>query len=497
MSQNKQKSQIWGGRNNEAPDKINIEFCAGRDVKSLPMADEKLLEYDIWTNLAHAKMLHKINVLNKSEFEEIKNALKELIILFQKGDFSLDPSKEDVHINIEHYLTREKKIQAGNKIHTGRSRNDQVATDMRLFMRDKTLGLIDNLFLLVNCILNKAEAEKNTVMPGFTHYQPAMLTTAGHWLTNWSQALLRDIVRFLDDFKIMNLSPLGAAASFGTSWKIDRELTAELLGFDAVEENTLDCVNSRGEHEARISASVSLMMNHLSTISQDLILLATPYYDMIKVADKYVTGSSIMPQKRNLDFAEITRSKAAQSHGILTSLLGIQKGSMSGYNRDTQQTKYLIMDLFWEVIDAPFVISNVIKTLTFKKEKMLEQCEKGFINSADIADWLSQEYSLSFREAYNILAKAVNYSDDEGKLSYNALEKATNESGLKIKIDRDQFEKLNTFENLVKIKTHIGAPSAQSVTEMIKNQRKKLSILTDKTEQLKDKIIQAKESCFN
>ncbi|MDH5560346.1 MAG: argininosuccinate lyase [Deltaproteobacteria bacterium] len=497
MNLKNKKTQVWGSRISTAPNQANILFCAGRDVTALPMADEQLIEYDIWTNLAHARMLYKIKVLNQNEFHDLNNALLDLEDSRQRGEFKLDPEKEDVHINIEHYLTNVKGIQAGKKIHTARSRNDQVSTDMRLFIREQVLILIEGLIGLAHEILNAARGEKKSIMPGFTHYQPAMITTAAHWLTSWSQGTLRDIQRFFDDFDILNYSPLGSAAAFGTSWPIDREYTADLLGFNGVDENTLDCISSRGENESRIASSVSVMMNHLGTIAQDIILLASPYYDMLRVDDKFVTGSSIMPQKRNLDFAELIRSKSAQSHGILVSLLGIQKGSMSGYNRDSQQTKYLIMDLFREVNQTPLILSGIIQTMQFNRKKMKSHCSVGFIESADIADWLANKYALPFRDTYNILSGAVNLSDKKGKLDYKSLMNGIKEAGFKLEFSEKELKSYIQPSNLIRFKTHIGGPSPKSVQKMITLQSNKLKQFQTKLEKFQERISNARKTCFN
>ncbi len=492
----KQKAQVWGNRLSAPPDELNIRFCAGRDVTSIPMADEVLLEYDVWTNLAHAKMLCKADILSDQEYKQIKDALLSLENDYKNGEFHLDPDKEDVHINIEHYVTFDKKVEAGKKLHTGRSRNDQVATDVRLYLRNCVLELSDNIEGLIRSILKRAEQETETIMPGFTHYQPAMPTTIAHWMTCWSQGLLRDLKSLYHDFKTLNLSPLGAAASFGTTWSIDREYSAELLGFNGVENNSLDCISSRGENETRIAASIAIFMNHLSTISQDIILLSTPYYNMLAVDDRFVTGSSIMPQKRNPDFAEVIRSKAALSQGILTSLLGIQKGLMSGYNRDSQQTKYLFNDLFRECVDAPIILNGVIESIAFKRAEMKKRCEVGFINSADTADWLAQTFSLSFRDCYEILSLAVKYSEEVGKLTLQAMNKAIDEVGLRISISQDEVNFLNSPELLLNKKSHIGAPSKKSVLETINSQNSALEKIKDQLISEKEGILSAKKMCF-
>lgn len=497
MATHEKKHQIWGSRLSAAPDAINVEFCAGRDVKSLSMADKELLPYDIWTNLAHAAMLHKIGVLNAEEWKLLFAGLTELDRLSKSGQFELDPAKEDVHINVEHFLTHEKKIPAGSKIHSGRSRNDQVATDIKLFLRDQLIRMSGQVLELIRIILDKADMEAASVMPGFTHYQPAMITTAGHWLSSWTQALLRDVQRFLATLSDINRSPLGAAASFGTSWPIDRELTAELLGFEAVEENSLDCIAARGEAEAAVAADMSLLMNHLGTISQDLILLSTPFYDMVKIDDRYITGSSIMPQKRNPDFAEVIRSKAAYCHGSLMSLLGILKGSMSGYNRDSQQAKYIIMDLFRECLPAPKVLAGVCETMTFHHETMVHHCCTGFMNAADVSDWMAQSFSLPFRTCYEVVSLAVKYSEAEGKLTHSAMIRAVRELELDLSIRAEDIDFLNTPSALIDKKNHTGGPSTESVHTMIDHQQSQWLESGNKLRSIAERIDKARKRCIN
>ena len=460
------------------------------------MADVELIPFDIWTNLAHVKMLGKCNIINPDEAETLVNGLKELYELYLNRGFELDPEKEDVHINVEHYLTNEKGISAAKKMHSGRSRNDQVATDIRLYLRDKVLNLAKALITLIESIIKKAQSEKDSIMPGFTHYQPAMITTAGHWLTAWSQALLRDVQRLLSAFEMVNRSPLGAAASFGTSWSIDREFSAELLGFAAVEVNTLDCICARGEFESEIASVVSMMMNHLATISQDIILLSTPYYNMLAIDDRFVTGSSIMPQKRNPDFAEVIRGKASYSQGVLMSLMGVLKGSMSGYNRDVQLTKYQIMDLFREVSSVPLILSGVCDSMKFNVEEMLALSKKGFMNSADAADWLARKFELPFRECYELLSLTVKYSEEYGQISFQAITKAASELGIAVQVTEKDVEFLNTPSSLINEKCHTGGPSTESIEGMITSQKNRLIELQAELDSKVKSIETARKKCF-
>lgn len=488
--------QVWGKRIDASPDQMNLEFCAGRDVKTVPMAENSLIKYDIWTNLAHVKMLHEVGVLNTDECDQLVQGLKKINRLFENDQFILDPLKEDVHINIEHYLTETLKISAAKKMHTGRSRNDQVASDMRLFLRDQIIALSNEVEILIREILNKSSQELETIMPGFTHYQPAMITTAAHWMTAWSQGILRDLVALKNNLDFVNRSPLGSAASFGTSWAIDRKMTSDLMGFDDVEENTLDCISSRGENEARIAFSISSLMNHLSTIAQDLILLSTPFYDMVDIDKRFVTGSSIMPQKQNPDFAEVLRGKAANCHGMLMSLLGLQKASMSGYNRDSQISKYTIIDIFNEISNAPLLVGSVIGSLKYKKESMRKNCSVGFMNAADVADWLAQTSQLSFRECYDLLSLAVKYSEKEGVLSFKAIDQAKKELNLAIEIKASDVALLNNPENLITNKKHIGAPSPKCVQSMINNQKQLLDEVISGFDLIKKQTTAARNRCF-
>ena len=494
--QTTEKDQVWGGRLNTPPDKMNIAFCSGRDVVSIPMADALLLTYDIWTNLAHVKMLNHCAILKDDECRVLCEALVALDMKVQRGDFHLDPQKEDVHINIEHHITHTLGIEAGKKIHTGRSRNDQCGTDIKLYLRDQLLEISENVKILIEAILKKATPELKSIMPGFTHYQPAMLTTAAHWLTSWSQALLRDLERLYQDLQLLNHSPLGAAAAFGTSWAIDREYAAQLLGFDAPDENSLDCISARGEYEGRAAATLSFLLNHLGTIAQDMILLSMPYFGMLVIPDQYVTGSSIMPQKKNPDFAELIRGKAACCHGALASLLGIQKGSMSGYNREYQLSKYVIMDTFRECRDAPSILSGVINAMTFNRAEMRAKAQKGFMNSADVADLLARKFNLAFRDCYELLSLAVKNCEDAGQLTMEGLEKAIDHLGLPVKLSKRDVQLFNSPYLLLQEKKHTGSPSVGSVKRMIDSQSQALQKVGKKIRVFQNRVRLAQQKCF-
>jgi argininosuccinate lyase len=460
---------VWGHRLAGKPEELAVMYSAGRDVRSIPMADEILIPYDIWNTEAHDIMLYKQGIISKDEIKIILSSLLKVRELYEKGEFKLDPKKEDVHMNIESHIIEHFDQEAGRKIHTGRSRNDQIVCDMRLFLRDKALEMIDNLTKLIDVILGIAEQHLKTVMPGFTHYQHATISTFAHLLVSYAQALERDIRRFEFAYAIININPLGSAAGYGTSWKLDRELTTRLLGFDKVQENSIDCVSSRWEAEAEMASAFSFMMNHLSIACQDIIFMTTSEAGMIRLDDKFVGGSSIMPQKRNPASLEVTRAKTAIAHGLMQAILEIAKGSLSGYNRDSQYTKYLIFDLISECELAPVVIREVIRTMQVNKDTMRKLATVGFLNAVDVADYLTREFKLPFRQAYHIVADAVRLSDREGEITFSAINEALKSEGLELAIDQRDFEKLSIPEMNVSLKDHIGGPAPTAVSKVITN----------------------------
>jgi argininosuccinate lyase len=333
-------------------------------------------------------------------------------------------------------------------------------------------------------------------MPGFTHYQPAMVTSWGHWLCSYTQGLCRDLERLAFALSLVNRNPLGAAAAFGTSWPIDRALTTKLLAFEKIDFNTLDCIVSRWENEAQLAHSITLLMNHLSIVAQDLIFLSHPYVGVIQIEDNYMTGSSIMPQKKNPDFAEVIKSKASLAQGMLSGLLGIQKGAMSGYNRDTQTSKYLIMDLVRECESAPVILQGVFEGLTVNHEKMKELSETNFMNATDIADHLARRLNLPFRECYHLTAKSVKRSAPELKITNDALRKTLEEIGQPAEI-ADDMEDLQDPLKLLQQRLHHGSPSPEQTRIQIKEFAEQLDSFSTPLVNLEKNILDAQESCRN
>ena len=492
----KKQPQIWGKHLSNPPDEQNVLFCAGRDVQEIPMADQILLPFDIWTNRAHCIMLHKQEIISGSCLRKILTGLGKLENLIEEGNFELDPKKEDVHINVEDFVTEDQGVDAGGRMHIGRSRNDQTACDMRLYLRSSCLNLFFAVKNFASALLLKAEENAESVMPGFTHYQPAMVTSWGHWLCSYIQGLCRDLERLEFALSLVNRNPLGAAAAFGTSWPIDRALTTKLLAFEKIDFNTLDCIVSRWENEAQLAHSISLLMNHLSIVAQDLIFLSHPYVGVIQIDDNYVTGSSIMPQKKNPDFAEVIKSKASLAHGMLSGLLSIQKGAMSGYNRDTQTSKYLIMDLIRECESAPLILQGVFESLKVNHKKMKELSETDFLNATDIADHLARKLNLPFRECYHLTAKSVKLSAPELKITNEALRKTLEEIGQPAEI-ADDMNNMQEPLKLIEQRLHHGSPSPEQTRLQVKEFTNQLNSLSAPLVNMGNKINDAQENCRN
>ena len=459
--------KLWGGRFKEAPPQEMVDFLSGRDVKgTLPM-DERLIPYDLWGSRAHVIMLCRQGILSKREGKRILQGLRSVAALHQEGRFHLDPSKEDVHSNIESLLIQKTGIESGGKVHTGRSRNDQIALDMRLYLRDQVLGFIEGLIHLIETLCRKADEHRLTVMPGYTHYQKAMATTLGHLLLSFVEALERDVQRFIHWFHLFNRNPLGAAAGYGTSFNLDRELTSRLLGFEGPTENVTDPITQRWEPEAEVAYDVAVLMDHLSTMAQTFMVLSTAEFNMIRLHDRHCSGSSIMPQKRNPDTLEVIKAKTSFAHGMVTSFLSIGKALFIGYNRDTQWTKYWIMDLVEETQPALSVMADVVRLLQVQKDRMAEQAQSEFIGATSLMEWIVFTYGIPLRKAKIILEKAVKYSEEEGakEVSLGSLKKALKEMKIRIPVSRQSVMAVQRPYGILVQAQSIGTPSEKRVKE--------------------------------
>jgi argininosuccinate lyase len=494
----KRVEKLWGGRFNVLPSQEIIRFLSGRDVRGISPCDERLIPYDLWGSRAHALMLCRQRILSIQEGKKILKGLREIEALYQKGRFHLDASKEDVHSNIESFLIERIGMGAGGKIHTGRSRNDQIALDMRLYLRDQALDFVEGTIALNEALLQRAEEQGTTLMPGFTHHQHAMATTFGHLLLAFGEGLHRDAQRCVNWFGLFNKNPLGAGAGYGTSFKLDRLLTSTLMAFDGPTENVTDPITQRWEPELELAHAVGVMMNHLSTMAQTLILLSTREFGMVRLDDRHCSGSSMMPQKRNPDSLEVIKAKAAFAHGIVINLLSVGKNLFMGYNRETQWTKYWIMDLVEESRPALSVMAEVITLLQVNQDRMLEQARKDFVGATALMEWLVQSRNLPLRVAKRVTERAVNYSEREGleEISHASLHRALREMKIDFPITNREVKSIQSPEEmLVRARAHsAGTPSERKVRENVASLRERM---TEKKEWLtaqRKKMARARET---
>ncbi|CAN5329533.1 argininosuccinate lyase [soil metagenome] len=409
---------VWAKRVGDAAvADANISYCAGYDVAGRQPADARLAEYDLQTNAAHVIMLAEQQIIPADAAKKIAGAFLQLREKVTAGEQILRPAAEDIHMSIEAAAGEMIGAEASGHIHTGRSRNDQVATDMRLWLRDQVVHSIEEIAVLGEAIATHARQHPQTVCPGFTHGQPGMVTSWGHWTMSYLPRLLRDARALAALLPDLVTCPLGAAASYGTSWPVNRMRTAELLGFQHPTPSGCDGIWSRGETESRYAFALAQYLSHLGSIGQDIILLTTTPRLWLRLADEHVTGSSIMPQKRNPDFAEVTRARAANAAGIAQSLLGISMNLQSGYNRDSQWTKYLIFDAADNASGAGALFGQVFDKLQVNADAMLAACQEGFLNATDVADFLARSRKIPFRATYKIVGGAVKDAEKSGRLT--------------------------------------------------------------------------------
>ena len=391
--------KLWKGRfQKEADPKTN-------DFNSSISIDSRMYKEDIEGSIAHATMLGAAGIIDKSESEKICAELEKIEKDIETGALHIDPDAEDIHTFIEGELTA-RIGDAGKRLHTARSRNDQVALDVRLTLRKECAGLIDQLKELINVLCDQAEEYADTVMPGYTHLQRAQPITFGHHLMAYAEMFLRDIGRMQDALKRMDVCPLGSGALAGTTYPLDRDLTAKLLGFSGVSRNSLDGVADR-DFCAEIAAAISLAMVHLSRFSEEIILWCSWEFKFIELDDAFSTGSSIMPQKKNPDITELIRGKSGRVFGDLMALLTMMKGLPLAYNKDMQEDKEAVFDAVdtLRLCLTPFI--PMLKTMRVLKENMRAAAAKGFINATDCADYLVASKGLPFRDAYKITGELV------------------------------------------------------------------------------------------
>jgi len=463
MSQ--QSSSMWGGRFSEATDAFVAAFTASVNF------DKRLYRHDIMGSIAHATMLAKVGVLTPAERDLIVNGLQQIQTEIEAGSFEWRVDLEDVHMNIEHRLTDRIGI-AGKKLHTGRSRNDQVATDVRLYLRDEIDAIRAELKRLLTGLVDLAEKEHATIMPGFTHLQTAQPVTFGHHLLAWFENLKRDDERLVDLRKRVNRMPLGSAALAGTTYPIDRAYTAELLGFDAVCENSLDAVSDR-DFAIEFCAASALIMMHLSRFSEELVLWASAQFQFVNLPDRFCTGSSIMPQKKNPDVPELVRGKAGRVFGHLMSLLTLMKGQPLAYNKDNQEDKEPLFDAIDTVMGSLRAFADMVPAIEPKRDNMREAARRGFATATDLADYLVKK-GVAFRDAHEIVGKAVGYGVQTTKdLAQMTLDELRQFSDT---ITEDVFNVL-TLEGSVNARNHIGGTAPAQVKAACARARQRLASL--------------------
>ncbi|WP_314914254.1 argininosuccinate lyase [Acinetobacter harbinensis] len=451
-----QTSGMWGGRFSEATDAFVAEFTASVQF------DQRFYKQDIAGSIAHATMLAKVGVLTEQERNDIINGLTAIQAEIEAGNFEWRIDLEDVHMNIESRLTARIGI-TGKKLHTGRSRNDQVATDIRLYVRDEIDAILKLLEKLQKGILGLAAKNTDTIMPGFTHLQTAQPVTFGHHLMAWFEMLVRDSERLIDCRKRVNRLPLGSAALAGTTYPIEREYTAALLGFEAVCENSLDAVSDR-DFAIEFNADAALIMMHLSRMSEEMILWTSAQFKFVNIPDRFCTGSSIMPQKKNPDVPELIRGKTGRVYGDLMSLLTLMKGQPLAYNKDNQEDKEPLFDAIDTVRGSLMAFADMIPALVPNIEVMREAALRGFSTATDLADYLVKN-GVAFRDAHEIVGNAVALGVAENKdLSELTLAQLQQFSSL---ISADVFEKALTLEASVNARNHIGGTAPAQVMAAI------------------------------
>ncbi len=457
-------AKMWTGRTDGVTDKIADDF------NSSIAFDSRMYRQDVLGSMAHASMLGAKKIITKEEADILIGGLSEILSDLDSGKLEMDLTAEDVHMFIEQELTK-RLGDVGKKLHTARSRNDQVALDMRMYLRDATDEIVNKIKKLIVEVTDKAEANKNTIMPGYTHLQRAQPITFGHHLMAYAMMLLRDVDRFIDLRKRINVCPIGSCALAGTTYDTDRRMEAAALGFDDIALNSIDGVSDRDFCVEFLSAC-SLLMMHLSRFSEEIILWTSWEFKFVELSDAFTTGSSIMPQKKNSDMAELVRGKTGRVYGDLMALLTTLKGLPLAYNKDMQEDKEGTFDAVDTVKMCLDVFAPMINGMSVLKDNMHLAAQKGFINATDLADYLVKK-GLPFRSAYKISGTIVGDCIASGKvLESLALEEYKNYSEL---FDDDLYEAIS-LETCVNKRISEGGTSPKSVEKQIEFVRGKLNV---------------------
>ncbi len=459
MSAKHTTDKPWGGRFEQETDHSVEKFTESVSI------DYRLYKYDIAGSIAHTRMLQKMNVLDAGDAEQIISGLQAIQNDIEAGKFTWQKSLEDVHMNIEFALV-ERIGEAGKRLHTGRSRNDQVATDLRLYLRDEVDLLNSEIRHVMTVLCDQAERHTETIMPGFTHMQIAQPVTFGHHMMAWFEMLKRDLDRLQDCRKRINSLPLGAAALAGSSFPIDNAYTAELLGFEKVASNSLDAVSDR-DFVIEFCAVASVIMMHLSRFSEEIILWVNPMFGFIELDDAFCTGSSIMPQKKNPDIPELVRGRTARVYGDLMSILTLMKAQPLAYNRDNQEDKYALFDAVDTLHACLEVYSGLIPAITVNSERMREAAKQGYATATDLADYLVRS-GLPFREAHEAVGNTVAFAISQSKELSDLSLKELGQFCPNLKDDVYDYLELNGSVNA---RDYTGGTAPEQVKRAVKEAR--------------------------
>ena len=448
-------NKMWGGRFSDGPDALMEEINASIDF------DKRLHEQDITASKAHARMLAETGIISREDAEGILRGLDEIASEISSGKFTFSRALEDIHMNVEARLA-ELIGDAAGRLHTARSRNDQVATDFRLYIRDACDHVRDQITALMRAFAEQAERHAEVIMPGFTHLQTAQPVTFGHHMLAYVEMLARDRSRFEDARRRLNESPLGAAALAGTSFPVDRHMTAEALGFDAPMRNSLDAVSDR-DFVLEVLAAAAICAVHLSRFAEELVIWSSAQFDFVRLPDRFTTGSSIMPQKRNPDAAELARAKSGRVIGALVTLLVVMKGLPLAYSKDMQEDKepaFEALDTLSLVLE---VMRGMVEALEPVEEKLRAAAAHGFSTATDLADWLVRTLNMPFRRAHHVTGALVAKAEEKGvDLADLSLEEM---QAVEPRITEDVHSVL-TVENSVRSRTSYGGTAPDNVRRM-------------------------------
>jgi len=459
---NKNKA-VWGSRFNKPTSKIFENIGASIDI------DKRLFEEDIFGSIVHTQMLVKQKIISKKKGIKIISGLKKIRIEIKKNKFNFNKKYEDIHLNIEKRLFSIIGEDAGY-LHIARSRNDQVITDFKLWVKKSSKEIVKNLDNLIKSFLQKSEKNIQTIMPGFTHLKNAQPISFAHYLLAYVEMFKRDKKRFINNIDYINECPLGVGALAGTSYNIDRNFTSKKLGFKKPTNNSIDSVSDR-DFALDFLSSASICAMHISRFAEELIIWNSDIFKLVKLDDKMLTGSSIMPQKKNPDPAELIRGRAGKNFGSLQAMLTTMKGLPLSYYKDMQEDKALVFGSYDTLLESIIITNELIKSLKPNKERMLSLSNEGYTTATDFADYLVQNNNLSFREAYKISAKLVNYAEKNKKklnqLNYNEVKKFKNNLNKKV---------MNVFNvrNSVNFKTSYGGTSTKNIKKMISKLKREL-----------------------